>query len=286
MLLQAAQAGGFAVPCFNVFGFEDARAVVDEAVSRNAPVILATNREMLEFTGLGATCAMLNALADEVLTPVCVHLDHCYDVELACQAVDAGFGSVMYDGSQLDFDVNVANTRRVVDYAHAAGIGVEGEIGSVAYNASDNRGREHIRHELTEPETAARFAELSGADAVAVSIGNVHRQKETSDGLDFDRLAAIDALVNQPLVIHGTSGITDAELKRLTRGAITKCNIGTSLRQCFGRALRETLAQDPDEFDRLTIFRGVMPHMRAEAGRYFDLLGANGTATHLLEKIA
>jgi len=253
MLLQAAQAGGFAVPCFNVFGFEDARAVVDEAVSRNAPVILATNREMLEFTGLGATCAMLNALADEVLTPVCVHLDHCYDVELACQAVDAGFGSVMYDGSQLDFDVNVANTRRVVDYAHAAGIGVEGEIGSVAYNASDNRGREHIRHELTEPETAARFAELSGADAVAVS---------------------------------STSGITDAELKRLTRGAITKCNIGTSLRQCFGRALRETLAQDPDEFDRLTIFRGVMPHMRAEAGRYFDLLGANGTATHLLEKIA
>ncbi len=286
MLLQAAQTGGFAVPCFNVFGFEDARAVVDEAVSRNAPVILATNREMLEFTGLAATCAMLNALADEVPTPVCVHLDHCYDVDLACRAVDAGFGSIMYDGSQLDFEINVANTRRVVEYAHRSGIGVEGEIGSVAYSADDNRGREHIRHELTEPETAARFAELSGADAVAVSIGNVHRQKETSGGLDFDRLSAIAEVVRQPLVIHGTSGITDDELVRMTRAAITKCNIGTSLRQCFGRALRGTLAEHPDEFDRLTIFQGVMPHMRVEAGRYFDLLGANGTARHMLEKTA
>lgn len=279
-LLQSAQAGGYAVPCFNVFGFEDARAVVDEAVSREAPVIIATNREMIDFTGLAATSAMLTALADEVATPVCVHLDHCYDVELACQAVDAGFGSVMYDGSQLDFDTNVTNTRRVVNYAHAAGVGVEGEIGSVAYNSDDNRGREHIKHELTEPDVAARFAEQSGVDAVAVSIGNVHRLKHASAGLDFARLSAIAAVMERPLVIHGTSGIADTELERMTRGAIKKCNIGTSLRQCFGRALRAALADKPDEFDRLTIFRAVMPHMRAEAGRYFDLLGANGTANN------
>lgn len=278
-LLQAARAGGYAVPCFNVFGFEDARAVVDEAVSREAPVILATNREMVDFTGLSATVAMFTALADEVATPVCVHLDHCYDVDLACRAVDAGFGSVMYDGSQLDFEINVANTRRVVDHAHAAGVGVEGEIGSVAYNEDDNHGREHIRHELTEPDVAARFAEESGADAVAVSIGNVHRLKLPSAGLDFERLSAIDSVIGKPLVIHGTSGITDGELERLCRGAITKCNIGTSLRQRFGSALRKTLADNPDEFDRLTIFRAVIPEMRKLAGHYFDLLGANGVTT-------
>ena len=278
-LLQAARAGGYAVPCFNVFGFEDARAVVDEAAARNAPVILATNREMVEFTGLSATVAMFSALADEVAVPVCLHLDHCYDVDLACRAVDAGFGSVMYDGSQLDFDTNVTNTRRVVDHAHAAGIGVEGEIGSVAYNEDDNHGREHIRHELTQPDIAARFAHECGADAIAVSIGNVHRLKRANSGLDFKRLDAIAAVVDKPLVIHGTSGITDEELDRLCRGAITKCNIGTALRQGFGNAMRRTLTDAPDEFDRLTIFRSVIPEMRAIAGHYFDLLGANNAIT-------
>ena len=285
-LLQAARTGGYAVPCFNVFGFEDARAVVDEAVSREAPVILATNREMVEFTGLSATVAMFGALADEASVPVCVHLDHCYDVEFACRAVDAGFGSVMYDGSQLDFATNVANTRRVVAHAHAAGIGVEAEIGSVTYNEDDNHGREHIRHELTEPDIAARFAVESDADAIAVSIGNVHRLKRQSASLDFARLEAIDAVVERPLVIHGTSGIADDELARLCRGAITKCNIGTALRQRFGGALRVTLAENPEEFDRLTIFRSIMPEMRAVAGHYFDLLGANNAATSALENSA
>lgn len=278
-LLHAAAQGGYAVPCFNVFGFEDARAVVDEAAARRAPVILGTNREMVEFTGLTATVAMLGALADDVDTPVCVHLDHCYDIDLARRAVDAGFGSVMYDGSQLEFDENVANTRAVVEHAHAAGVGVEGEIGSVAYNADDNHGREHIRHELTEPDVAARFVEASGVDAVAVSIGNVHRLKQPVAGIDFDRVAAIDALVDIPLVVHGASGIDDEELRRLCRGPMTKCNIGTALRQRFGRALRDTLAARPDEFDRLTIFRDIMPEMRMTAGRYFDLLGAGRVDT-------
>lgn len=276
-LLRAASDGGYAVPCFNVFGFEDARAVVDEAARRKAPVILGTNREMVEFTGLKATVAMLTALADDVDSPVCVHLDHCYDIDLARRAVDAGFGSVMYDGSQLPFDDNVTNTRLVVEHAHAAGIGVEGEIGSVAYNPADNHGREHIRHELTEPDVAARFVAVSGVDAVAVSIGNVHRLKETVSGIDFERVAAIDAVVDIPLVVHGTSGIDDEELRRLCRGPMTKCNIGTALRQCFGKALRATLAANPDEFDRLTIFRDVMPEMQHAAGRYFDLLGAGST---------
>ncbi len=279
-LVNAAAMGGYAVPCFNVFGFEDARAVVDEAVERRAPVILGLNREMVEFTGLKACVAMLGALADDVSVPVCIHLDHCYDVELACRAVDAGFGSVMYDGSQLDFDANVKNTRRVANYAHAAGIGVEGEIGSVAYNAADNHGREHIRHELTDPDIAQRFAAESTVDAVAVSIGNVHRMQQPVSGIDFNRFSAISASVNTPLVIHGTSGISDEELRRLCKGAITKCNIGTSLRRRFGEALRATLVANPDEFDRLTIFRAVMPPMRAAAGHYFDLLGADGAADH------
>lgn len=276
-LLDAAQQGAYAVPAFNVFGYEDALAVVREAESRGASVILATNKEMTEFMGVTQAASMLGLLAEAAGTPVCVHLDHCYDIDVVKAAIDAGYGSVMYDGSQLPLAENIANTRRVVDYAHAAGVSVEGEIGSVAYSATGNRGREHIRHELTEPEDAELFAVESGVDAVAVSVGNVHRLETASSCIDFDRVASIAAVVEQPLVIHGTSGIGEADLVALARGPVAKFNIGTTLRQSFGRALRNALAAHPDEYDRLTLFRDVMPAMSREAGRYFTLLSPTTT---------
>jgi len=271
-LLDDALAGGYAVPCFNVFGHEDARAVVDEAESRGAPVILATNREMTEFLGVEGAVALFGHVAAIASTPVCLHLDHCYDVALACRAVDAGYDSVMYDGSQLSLADNVRDTRQVVDHAHARGASVEGEIGSVGYSDTGNRGREHIRFELTEPDQAQAFAQRSGVDAVAVSIGNVHRLENPTGGVDLDRVRAIAAVVDQPLVVHGTSGIPEDQLRVLSRMAVCKFNIGTALRQRFGQALRATLAEHPDEYDRLAIFGHVMPAMRQEAGRFFDLL--------------
>jgi len=271
-LLDDALAGGYAVPCFNVFGHEDARAVVDEAESRGAPVILATNKEMTEFLGVDGAVAMFGHLAGRATTPVCLHLDHCYDVALACRAVDAGYDSVMYDGSQLSLDDNVRDTRQVADYAHARGVSVEGEIGSVGYSRTGNRGREHIRFQLTEPHEAEVFAQRSAVDAVAVSIGNVHRQEQRGDPVDLDRVRAIAARVAQPLVVHGTSGIPDEQLRTLSGMTVCKFNIGTALRQRFGGALRQALAEHPHEYDRLTIFGRVMPAMRQEAGRFFDLL--------------
>jgi len=271
-LLDDALTGGYAVPCFNVFGHEDARAVVDEAESRGAPVILATNKEMTEFLGVEGAVALFGHVAKHSSTPVCLHLDHCYDVGLACRAVDAGYDSVMYDGSQLSLDDNVRDTRRVVDHARSRGVSVEGEIGSVGYSDTGNRGREHIRFELTEPDAAEAFAQRSAVDAVAISIGNVHRLEDRSSEVDLDRVRAIAAVVAQPLVVHGTSGIPEEQLRTLSGMAVCKFNIGTALRQSFGRALRQTLAEHPDEYDRLTIFGQVMPVMRQEVGRFFDLL--------------
>lgn len=273
-LLDDALAGGYAVPCFNVFGHEDARAIVDEAEARAQPVILATNKEMTEFMGVEAAASLFGHVAAAASTPVCVHLDHCYDVALACRAVDAGYDSVMYDGSQLSLDDNVRDTRAVVDYAHARGVSVEGEIGSVGYSETGNRGREHIRFELTEPALAEAFAARSGVDAVAISIGNVHRLEQATSDIELTRVAQIAARVAQPLVVHGTSGIPDETLRTLAGTAVCKFNIGTALRQRFGRALRDTLAAHPHEYDRLTLFKHVMPAMREEVGRFFDLLAA------------
>lgn len=272
-LLRSANAAGGAVPGFNVFGHEDALGVVRAAEALGAPVILATNREMVEYMGVRQAASLLGLLAEEASVPVCVHLDHCHDVDLARRAIDAGYDSVMYDGSMLALADNIRETSRVVEHARDAGAGVEGEIGSVAYSASGNRGREHVRHEPTEPDAAREFALGSGVDAVAVSVGNVHRLEVPTARIDFERLARVSEAVDAPLVIHGTSGISEDQLVRLaTTTPVAKFNVGTSLRRAFGRSLRGALASRPDEYDRLTLFAEVIPAVGAEAKRYLELL--------------
>jgi fructose-bisphosphate aldolase class II len=268
-ILAPAVDGGYSVACFNVFGWEDARAVVDGAAELNAPVILAVNLDFRRFMPMEAICVMLRSLAESAAVPVCIHLDHTYEVDEVLRAVDLGFGSVMYDGSQLTLEENIAGTQRVAQYAHAAGCSVEAEIGSVPYA----EGRAHIKSELTQVSDAVRFAAESGTDALAVSVGNVHRLQQPGANIDFARLAQIEAAVRVPLVIHGTSGLFERDIVRLARTRIAKFNIGTVLRQAFGRGLRDTLARYPDRFDRLEIMRDAMPAVSREAMRMITLLG-------------
>lgn len=268
-ILAPAVDGGYSVACFNVFGWEDARAVADAAIELRAPVILAVNLDFRRFMPIEAICVMLRSLAESAPVPVCVHLDHTYEIPEVLRAVDMGFSSVMYDGSQLTLEENIAGASRVANYAHAAGCSVEAEIGSVPYA----EGRAHIKSELTEVGDAFRFAEGSGIDAMAVSVGNVHRLQKPGATIDYGRLAQIQAAVKLPLVIHGTSGLFDEDIVRLARSRVAKFNIGTVLRQAFGRGLRETLARHPERFDRLEIMGDAMPMVSREAMRMIRLLG-------------
>ena len=271
-ILAPAVGSDYSVGCFNVFGWEDAQAVVNAAAEDGAPVILGASADFRKLMPIEVIASMLRAVAESAPIPVCVHLDHTYNMAEVFRAVDAGFTSVMYDGSQLPLEENIAGTRRVAQYAHAAGCSVEAEIGSVPYA----EGRAHIKSALTELKDAVRLATESGLDAMAVSIGNVHRLKEPAAVIDFKRLEAIEAAVSVPLVIHGTSGIFESDIARLARTRrIAKFNIATVLRQAFGRGLRETLAKHPERFDRLEIMGDVMPVMSSEASRMIRLLGWN-----------
>lgn len=271
-ILAPAVESRYSVACFNVFGWEDARAVVDAAAQLGAPVILAVNQDFRRFMPIEIICPMLRSLAERGPTPVCVHLDHTYDIAEVLRAVDLGFTSVMYDGSQLPLEENIAGTRRVVGFAHARGCSVEAEIGSVPYA----QGRAHIKSELTEVSDAVRLAGECAIDALAVSVGNVHRLQVPGAAIDFGRLEQIEAAVAVPLVIHGTSGIFDEDIIRLARTRVAKFNIGTVLRQAFGRGLRETLARSPERFDRLEIMEEAMPAVSREAARMIRLLGWRG----------
>jgi fructose-bisphosphate aldolase, class II len=268
-ILAPAAKGSYSVACFNVFGWEDAGAVVDAASGLGAPVILAVSLDFRRFMPLEVICVMLRSLAERAPVDVCVHLDHTYDIAELERAVDLGFTSVMYDGSQLPLEDNIAGARRVGDYAHAAGCSIEAEIGSVPYA----EGRPHIKSELTEVSDAVRFAGEARVDAMAIAVGNIHRLQAPRAVIDFARLEQIALAVKVPLVIHGTSGILETDIARLARTRVAKFNIGTVLRQAFGRGLRETLARHPERFDRLEIMGEAMQTVRVEAARMIRLLG-------------
>lgn len=252
-VLQPAYQNGYAVAGLVTLGWEDMRAFVTAAEAENCPVILQAGPSCRAHTPLPVLGAMFRQLAEGASVPVVAHLDHGYSFEECRDARDAGFTSLMYDGSRKPFAENVEETARIVELAHDAGMSCEGEIGFVGYDGGEASNG-------TDPDEAARFATETGVDALAISVGNVHLQREKSGGLDEARIAAIDAATDVPLVIHGGSGVPSEQRRRLARTtSICKFNIGTELRMVFGQALRASVASDPDRFDRVQILKEVEP---------------------------
>jgi fructose-bisphosphate aldolase class II len=268
-LLQPAREKGYAVACFNVFGYEDALAVVRAAEQRQASVILSINLDFREFMPLTHIAAMLIPLAESASVPVCLHLDHTYDIDSVKQAVDCGFTSVMYDCSQLTIEENINGIREVVEYGRTHSVSVEAEVGSVPYAS----GRDHIKSTLTQIEEALAMQAQGKPDALAISIGNVHRIENAFVDIDFEHFQTLMDAVDTPMVVHGTSGIKPEDVRALANQGICKFNIGTCVRQRFGTALRQTLNSDPKLFDRLSIMKQVIPEVCDEADRMIELLG-------------
>jgi fructose-bisphosphate aldolase class II len=268
-LLEPTRGNGYAVACFNVFGYEDALAVVDAAERRNASVILAINLDMTRFMPVEHIAAMLRPLAEDSSASVCLHLDHCYEIETVKRAVDCGFTSVMYDCSQQPIEDNISGIREVVDYAKPHEVSVEAEVGSVPYAS----GRDHIKSQLTEVQDARAMQDQGRPTALAISVGNVHRIETGFVDIDFEHFHKLRDNLELPLVIHGTSGIRPEDIQTLARNGVSKFNIGTNLRQRFGKTAREKLVQDPDLFDRLTLMKQIIPEVSDEAEKMIRLLG-------------
>jgi fructose-bisphosphate aldolase, class II len=258
-VLAPAILAGAAVPGFVCLGWEDARAYVAAAEAEGLPVILQAGPGARAHMPVAVWGALFRALGEGAAVPVVAHLDHGRTLEECREGIDAGFTSVMFDGSALPFAQNVEQTTAVVAMAHAAGVSCEGEIGFVGYAAG-------APSQGTDPDEAQAFARQTGVDALAVSAGNVHLQQQAVAELDEGLLRRIAAQTQVPLVIHGGSGVSPDQRLHLARVArVAKFNIGTELRQVFGAALRQVLADDPAEFDRITILRQVEPPLTAAA---------------------
>jgi tagatose 1,6-diphosphate aldolase GatY/KbaY len=244
-LLAEARRKQRAVAALNFYNAETLLAHVRAANEAEASIILQTTESTINYLGLKLIVAMANAAADSMGKPTALHLDHGRSVELAARCIDAGYTSVMFDGSKLPFAENCDLTRRVVELAHARGVSVEGELGHVAHN--DEIQSDDISSFYTRSEDAARFVKTTGVDSLAVAVGTAHGFYKGAVKLDFVRLEEIrDAVGETVLVLHGGSGVPTELLRQSIAHGISKINFGTELKNAFTLAVKQSLLSSDD----------------------------------------
>jgi fructose-bisphosphate aldolase, class II len=276
-LLKHAATHGYAVGAFNVNNIEQIRAVLETAVEEKAPVIAAVTESAIKHAGWELFCEALTRMAATAPVPMSVHFDHGTTFDNVVKSIVGGFTSVMYDCSKLPFDENAAQMRRVVAVARAVGVSVEGEIGHVGGKETGAAvsGDENI---LTDPDEAARFAEASMVDSLAVAVGTVHGMRKQNAKIDLERVSAIASAVKVPLVLHGASGAPDDVFEELIRRGIRKINIGAELQKNFTAGVRIYLAENPDAIDIRKIFKPGIDNMKEAVRTKIRLFKSSGKA--------
>lgn len=245
-MLADAQARHYAIPAFDVSNYEMMKAVLDVCEEEGSPALLQGLGVDMTGKGLNLLTAMVTETSKYYSIPICFHLDHATDLAFIKQAVEAGFSSVMYDGSVLPFEENAAMTAAVTEFAHARGITVEAELGHVGNALVGNETEGTVHDEdpedtLTDPQDVVRFVEQTKVDALAIAIGTAHGVYKKTPTLRIDRLDEITAVSNCPLVLHGGSGTPDDQMQEAIRHGITKINIYSDVVAAMNSGLKNKL---------------------------------------------
>lgn len=266
-IMNAARTANIGQGAFNVIHLESTEALIRGAEAAGTPVILQISENCVSYHGALEPVALATlAAARAASVPVAVHLDHAESEDLARAAVDLGFGSIMFDGAHLDYAQNVAATRRVTEYAHAAGVYVEAELGKIG-----GKDGAHAPGVRTDPQEARAFVEATGVDALAVAVGSSHAMLDRSAALDIDLIASIKAALSVPLVLHGSSGVSDENIVAAISAGMTKINVSTHLNGFFTRAIREYLEANPTVVDSRKYLARGREAMASESARLLAL---------------
>ncbi len=247
-LLQDAKRDHYAVGAFNIFNYTSARAVIRAATTLNCPVILQTSVSTVKKFGPNELGTMLRQLAWNAPVNVAIHLDHCTDVELARACVDAGWDSIMYDGSKLPLNENIRNCREVVSYAHYRGIQVEGELGKIG-GVEDNVVVEEGAETSATIDESIYFVRESGIDAFAPAIGTAHGTYKGTPKINFDLVEQLSSAVDTPIVIHGGTGLSEETFRKLIRCGGAKINVSTAIKHAYIDGCRDYMKENPDKLD-------------------------------------
>jgi len=298
-LMLPAMQKAYAVGAFNINNLESLLAVVEAAIEEKSPVIVAVTPSSIKYAGLAYIEKMVKTAAESTSVPMSLHLDHGKDIETVSECIDAGFTSVMIDGSHLKFEENVTLTRHVVDLAHPKGVSVEAELGRLAgVEESTIAEKEAV---LTDPNAAKEFVKRTDVDALAVAIGTSHGayKFKGEPKLDFERLKLIREKISTLLVLHGASsvpswiiekavkygaelggakGIPEEHIRKAISLGITKINIDTDLRLAFTGTIREFFVKSPEVFDPRKILGSAKEIMKEVVKSKTRLFGSAGKA--------
>lgn len=271
-MLKKAKEEHYAVPHFNINNFEWAKFILEECNELNVPVILGVSEGAVKYMGSYLVVAdMVKALVKSlnIKIPVCLHLDHGSSLESCISAIDAGFSSVMIDGSRLPLEENIKITKEVVSYAHERGISVEAEVGHIG-TTEDN---------MTKEETNATFEdcqilyENTDIDALAAALGSVHGFYKKEANLDFETMELINKSLPVPLVLHGGTGIPDDKIRMAISKGISKININTELQSVWSKAVRKYLLENEDVYDPRKIISSGEAAMKERISEIVTLFG-------------
>ncbi|MFF5333760.1 ketose-bisphosphate aldolase [Streptomyces sp. NPDC013181] len=275
-LVSAAQARGRGIAAFNVITLEHAEAIATGAERAGTAAILQISENAVKFHGgrLTAIAAATAAVARASSAPLGLHLDHVESVDLLHRAHDAGFGSVMFDASKLGYEANVRATAEAVAWGRARGIWIEAELGKVGGKAGDAPLDAHTPGVRTDPDEAAAYVAATGVDALAVAVGSSHAMTERTAALDHELIGRLRDAVPVPLVLHGSSGVPDDEIRRaVAASGMVKVNVGTALNTAFTGAVRAHLAGHPTGVDPRAYLAPAREAMAATVTGFLALMG-------------
>jgi ketose-bisphosphate aldolase len=259
----------WAVGHFNIHNQEFIRAVVRAAEQEQSPAILAVGMMSIKYMGLEPLITSCQSISKETDIPIAIHLDHARDLDSVRQALDLGINSVMFDGSALGYEENVTKTTEVVKMAHEVGATAEGEIGIVPHGnavVSDS--------DMTDPARAVEFADRTGVDFLAVSLGSVHGMKSAENALNQTLLKTLHQQIPVPLVLHGASGVVDEHISTAIANGIRKINVNTGLKVIFKDALSTHFPASPDS-DLLEDLETGMNAITASVVKRMQLFGSS-----------
>ena len=283
IMVEAAK-NGYAVGAFNITDLLQFEAVIDAAVEKKAPVIVQTSVKPSKFLGTNMMVAIFRTLAESAPVPVCLHLDHCTEIDYCKKCADAGYTNIMIDASKQSYEENIRQTKEVVDYCHSVGnISVEGELGTVS-GVEDQIKVAEDEAQLANPNQAVEFVERTGVDIFAPAIGTAHGVYKTKNPkIDFERMATIHKMLNgngikTPLVVHGGTGLPEDYIKKLLAAGGAKFNVSTELKHTLIDAKFEYISAHRDEYDPGKIDVAARDATRKAVMHWIDMLESAGKA--------
>ncbi|PWB49571.1 MAG: tagatose-bisphosphate aldolase [Anaerolineales bacterium] len=283
IMVEAAK-GKYAVGAFNITDINQMEGVIEAAVAKKAPLIIQTSVKPSKFLGVDVLVAVYKTIASSAPIPICLHLDHCTEVEHCKICADAGYTNIMIDASKKSFDENIQQTKEVVDYCHKLGnISVEGELGTVS-GVEDQIKVAEDETQLANPIQAVEFVERTGLDIFAPAIGTAHGVYKTKNPkVDFERLGEINQLLNgktikTPLVVHGGTGLPEDYIKKLIEMGGAKFNVSTELKRTMIDAQYDYINTHREEYDPGKVDAAVRNAIRGAVSHWIDMLGSAGKA--------